>query len=410
MSCLSLPRSPAPVVPVSSAMAIALALLAGALLPVQAAMNARLAQSLQSVPLAALHSYLLGSLTLIGLLLSGLLPAPDWRAIGTAPRWTLLAGVLGAWYVSSSTLVIPRLGATLTLGLVVAGQAVAGLVMDHHGWLGVRRQRLGARGWAAMALFLAAMVLLTQSGVGDEPPLRRALCLLGGQPAVAGRGRQCAPGRHAALRRGRRHGQLPGGCRRPRAAAGPGGFRAGPIERLAAVPPWALGGGMLGALYVTLSTLVIPRLGLTATTMTVVCSQLIGSLLIDHWGWLGSPSSRTGPPAGWRCCCCWSPSPCAAVMADAASDLRMGVACAAFVVIGAVEAALGVLVPSLLDTFTLSTGSVTLLLVSQIVGYLLAALLNGMVSSRLGLDRLLLMAFTLLASALLLYALTPAGT
>ncbi|WP_158219563.1 MFS transporter, partial [Synechococcus sp. BO 8801] len=94
-------------------------------------------------------------------------------------------------------------------------------------------------------------------------------------------------------------------------------------------------------------------------------------------------------------------------MADAASDLRMGVACAAFVVIGAVEAALGVLVPSLLDTFTLSTGSVTLLLVSQIVGYLLAALLNGMVSSRLGLDRLLLMAFTLLASALLLYALTP---
>ncbi len=74
-----------------------------------------------------------------------------------------------------------------------------------------------------------------------------------------------------------------------------GGFRAGPIERLAAVPPWALGGGMLGALYVTLSTLVIPRLGLTATTMTVVCSQLIGSLLIDHWGWLGVPQQPNGP-------------------------------------------------------------------------------------------------------------------
>lgn len=85
----------------------------------------------------------------------------------------------------------------------------------------------------------------------------------------------------------------------------------------------------------------------------------------------------------------------------------MGVACSAFVVIGAVEAALGVLVPSLLDTFTLSTGSVTLLMASQIGGYLLAALLNGVVNSRLGLDRLLLLAFTLLASALLLYALTP---
>ncbi len=74
-----------------------------------------------------------------------------------------------------------------------------------------------------------------------------------------------------------------------------GGFRGGPIERLAALPPWALCGGMLGALYVTLSTLVIPRLGLTATTMTVVCSQLIGSLLIDHWGWLGVPQHPNGP-------------------------------------------------------------------------------------------------------------------
>ncbi len=77
-----------------------------------------------------------------------------------------------------------------------------------------------------------------------------------------------------------------------------GGFRAGPIERLAGVPPWALCGGMLGALYVTLSTLVIPRLGLTATTMTVVFSQLIGSLLIDHWGWLGVPQRPNGP-ARW---------------------------------------------------------------------------------------------------------------
>jgi transporter family-2 protein len=74
-----------------------------------------------------------------------------------------------------------------------------------------------------------------------------------------------------------------------------GGFRADALARLAGVPPWALLGGMLGALYVTLSTLVIPRLGLTATTMTVVFSQLIGSLLIDHGGWLGVPPRPIGP-------------------------------------------------------------------------------------------------------------------
>lgn len=74
-----------------------------------------------------------------------------------------------------------------------------------------------------------------------------------------------------------------------------GGYRANIIERLAGVPPWVLCGGVLGALYVTLATLVIPRLGLTATTMTVVFSQLIGSLMIDHWGWLGVPQRPNGP-------------------------------------------------------------------------------------------------------------------
>ncbi len=164
MSCPGLARPKSPTVPVIPALPITLALLAGALLPVQAAMNAQLALSLQSVPLAAALSYLVGSATLIVLLLSRLFPAPDWRSIRTAPRWSLMAGVLGAWYVSSSTLVITSLGATMTLGLVVAGQAVAGLVMDHHGWLGLPRQRLGARGYGAVALFLAAMALLTQAG------------------------------------------------------------------------------------------------------------------------------------------------------------------------------------------------------------------------------------------------------
>ncbi len=166
MSCASLSRPAEPVIPAASAMDVAMALLAGALQPVQAAMNAQMAASLQSVPLAALLSYLLGSLTLIALLSSRLLPAPDWRAIRRAPRWSLLGGVFGAGTIGSSTVVISHLGATLTLGLVVSGQALAGLFMDHHGWLGVRRQRLGGRGCAAMALFPAAMALLTQTGAG----------------------------------------------------------------------------------------------------------------------------------------------------------------------------------------------------------------------------------------------------
>lgn len=64
-------------------------------------------------------------------------------------------------------------------------------------------------------------------------------------------------------------------------------FGAQHLDRLYQVPWWAFLSGLLGAVYVTLNTIIIPKLGLTTTALTVVCSQMIGSLLIDQWGWFG---------------------------------------------------------------------------------------------------------------------------
>lgn len=52
-------------------------------------------------------------------------------------------------------------------------------------------------------------------------------------------------------------------------------------------PWWAFLGGLLGAVFVSLNTLTIPKLGLTATTLAVVCSQMMMSLVIDQFGWFG---------------------------------------------------------------------------------------------------------------------------
>ncbi len=166
---------------------------------------------------------------------------------------------------------------------------------------------------------------------------------------------------------------------------------------------------MLGALHVTLLTLLIPRLGLTTTTMIVVLSQLVGSLGIDHWGWLGVPPQPIGRRAGWwRCAAAMAAARCAApAMSDTRGSVRVGMAFAFFAVIGAVEGSLGVLLPSLLHTFHLSTASVTLLLLSQIGGSVVASLLSGTLSQRLGLGRMLPLALLLLFSALVLYAVTP---
>ncbi len=83
------------------------------------------------MPLAADISYLTGTIVLLALLLSGRFEQPDWSALGQAPRWSLLGGVLGAWYITSSTYFVSVLGTTLTLGLVVGGQAIVGVITDH---------------------------------------------------------------------------------------------------------------------------------------------------------------------------------------------------------------------------------------------------------------------------------------
>jgi fucose permease len=79
----------------------------------------------------------------------------------------------------------------------------------------------------------------------------------------------------------------------------------------------------------------------------------------------------------------------------------------AFIAIGIAEAGLGVLLPSILSTYQLTPATVTLLFVSQISGYIVAAFSSSLVSSRLGLARMLLVAASSLTAALLIYALSP---
>ncbi|MEH2137633.1 MFS transporter [Nostoc sp.] len=88
------------------------------------------------------------------------------------------------------------------------------------------------------------------------------------------------------------------------------------------------------------------------------------------------------------------------------ASLWIGVAISfyAFIAIGIAEAGLGVLLPSILSTYNLTPATVTLLFVSQISGYILAAFTSSLVSSRLGLARMLLIASGALTMALMIYA------
>jgi transporter family-2 protein len=60
------------------------------------------------------------------------------------------------------------------------------------------------------------------------------------------------------------------------------------LRMLFAQPRWQLLGGIIGPVYVVTLTLATPRIGVGLTMVGILCGQVAASLLIDHYGWLGS--------------------------------------------------------------------------------------------------------------------------
>lgn len=138
---------------------IFLTLLAGAFLPIQAGLNARLGKAADSPVYAAMFSFLVGAL---GLILYILLTRQtiSWAGVKAAPLSLWVGGLLGAFYVTVIVLAFPRLGPGLTFGLVVAGQMVISLMLEHFNILVANPSPINYMKVLGIALIIAGVVIL----------------------------------------------------------------------------------------------------------------------------------------------------------------------------------------------------------------------------------------------------------
>ena len=141
-----------------------LGIASGAFIAIQAPINSLLARGLGLPVAAAAFSFLSGAIVLgIATLLvtRGQGISLDWKA--PAPWLFVAGGVLGGAYVTISTLLIPRIGAAALMAFLVAGQLLAGTVLDRVGFLGmaVREISLGRVAGAILLMAGALLVRLT---------------------------------------------------------------------------------------------------------------------------------------------------------------------------------------------------------------------------------------------------------
>lgn len=138
---------------------IALAFLSGAFLPIQAGLNAKLGKAAESPVYASILSFLIGTLGLITYILLTK-QSVSWAGVREAPAHVWLGGLLGAFYVTVIILAFPKLGPGLTFGLVVAGQMIISILLEHFNILVAQQNSISLMKLLGVLLVVAGVIII----------------------------------------------------------------------------------------------------------------------------------------------------------------------------------------------------------------------------------------------------------
>lgn len=139
---------------------LALAVIAGAVVPFQSAINANLGRGLGHPLWATLASLLVSIVVLLPVMLALRLPLPSLAFITKAPLWMWAGGAFGVCFISLALMLLPKLGASGFIALALAGQVVASLVLDHFGLFGLVERQMTLPRVSGVVLLLAGVVLI----------------------------------------------------------------------------------------------------------------------------------------------------------------------------------------------------------------------------------------------------------
>lgn len=133
-----------------------LAVIGGMAVAVQGQINGGLGKKVGVIE-GAFISFAIGTLALLFILL--FFGKGNISTFGSVPKWQLLGGLLGAFFVIVQVLVVPKIGVSASLIAVIVGQIILGAVIDHFGLFGGNRFPIDKQKMLAIVLLLASLFL-----------------------------------------------------------------------------------------------------------------------------------------------------------------------------------------------------------------------------------------------------------
>lgn len=138
-----------------------LALGAGLLLPMQIAFNNKLTHYSGNPVTSSFISFSVGTIVL---LLYSITQFSSFQKslhqVGQAPGYAWLGGLVGAFYIISTIVASPKIGLALFLALVIGGQLVTSVIVDHFGLLGATVKPVTSLKGIGLLLVFTGILLL----------------------------------------------------------------------------------------------------------------------------------------------------------------------------------------------------------------------------------------------------------
>ncbi|KWF08334.1 DMT family transporter [Burkholderia pseudomultivorans] len=145
---------------IQAALLSILTIVAGVSLMTQQVLNANLRGALNSAAWSGFASYALGLACMAVLALVLREPLPSSALAARIPWWAFSGGLFGAIFIALAIFTIPKLGAATFLVLVVTGQMLASMTIDHFGWFGLVQRPVDVSRLVGIALLIGGCVLI----------------------------------------------------------------------------------------------------------------------------------------------------------------------------------------------------------------------------------------------------------
>ncbi len=144
--------------------AILIGLVAGSLFGTQPSVNGQLGKYLGHPLQASLISFASGTLIIFVLsVVTGTFPPVFTSPPRDFPWWAWCGGAIGVVLVTSSLILVPRVGSLPWFAAVMTGQTIAALLLDHFGLLGTPRAEASPLRLLGAGLLIAGVLVIVQA-------------------------------------------------------------------------------------------------------------------------------------------------------------------------------------------------------------------------------------------------------